>query len=47
MRTLDKPFDFLVLRPSRVRFSEASFRNYVVIIGGMWLELGLRLDLSG
>ena len=28
LRTLDKPFGFLVLKPSGVRFAEVSFRNY-------------------
>ena len=30
LRTLDKPFGFLVLKPSGVRFVEVSFRNYLV-----------------
>ena len=29
-RSLDKPFGFLVLKPSGVRFAEVSFRNYLV-----------------
>ena len=31
-------------KPSGMRFAEVSFRNYLV--GGIWLEMGLRLDLS-
>ena len=46
MRTLDKPFGFLVLKPSWVRFAEVSLRNYWPI-GGIWLEFSSRLDLSG
>ena len=30
LRTLDKPFGFLVLKSSGVRFAEVSFRNYLV-----------------
>ena len=30
LRTLDKPFGFLVLKPSGVRFAEVSFQNYLV-----------------
>ena len=33
LRTLDKPFGFLVLKPSGVRFAEVSFRNYLVTWG--------------
>ena len=29
LRTLGKPFGFLVLKPSGVRFAEVSFRNYL------------------
>ena len=29
LRSLDKPVDFLVLKSSRVRFAEVSFRNYL------------------
>ena len=30
LRTLDRQFRFLVLKPSGVRFAEVSFRNYLV-----------------
>ena len=30
LRPLDTPFGFLVLEPSGVRFTEVSFRNYLV-----------------
>ena len=30
LRTLDKPFGFLVFKPYGVRFAEVSFRNYLV-----------------
>ena len=39
MRTLDKPFGFLILKPSGVRFADVSFRNYLVN--------SVVLDLSG
>ena len=35
LRTLDKPFGFLVLKPSGVRLAEVSFRNYLVNRGFM------------
>ena len=35
VRTLDKPFGFLVLKPSEVRFADVSFRNYLVNWGYM------------
>ena len=45
LRTLDKPFGFLVLKPSGVRFAEVSFRNYLVNWGyyymariGIWIR---------
>ena len=40
LRTLDKPFGFLVLKPSAVRFAEVSFLN-------IWLELRSGLDVHG
>ena len=49
-RTFDKPADFLVLKLSRVRFTEVSFRNYLVkwvVYGIPRLESGLGLYLSG
>ena len=30
LRTLDKPFGFLVIKPSGVRFAEVSLRNHLV-----------------
>ena len=38
---LDKPFGFLVLKPSGVRFAEISFRNYFVnwvVHGWNWIR---------
>ena len=42
LRTLDKPFDFFVLKPSGVRFAEVSFRNYLVNWGYM-AGFGIRI----
>ena len=42
LRTLDKPFGFLVLKPSGVRFAEVSFRNHLVTWGhmaGIWIRI--------
>ena len=37
----------LALKPSGVRFADVSFRNSWVHFGGIWLELGLWLYVSG
>ena len=42
LRTLDKPFGFLVLKPSGVRFAEVSFRNHLVNWGYM---AGIRIRI--
>ena len=43
LRTFDKPFGFLVLKPSGVRFAEVSFRNYLVNWGYMaGIGIGIR-----
>ena len=45
LRTLDKPFRFLVLKPSGVRFAEVSFRNYLVnwVVYGLNWVIGIRI----
>ena len=48
LRPLNKPFGFLVLKPSGMRFAKVLFRNYLVNWGRpILLEFGLGLDLSG
>ena len=42
LRTLDKPFGFLVLKQSGVRFAEGSFRNNLVNWGYM-AGIGIRI----
>ena len=42
LRILDKPFGFLVLKPSGVRFMEGLFRNYLVNWGYM-AGIGIRI----
>ena len=40
LRTLDKPYGFLVIKPSGVRFADVSFRNYLV----NWVVYGWNWD---
>ena len=42
LRTRDKPFGFLVIKPSGVRFAKVSFRNYLVTWGHM-AGIGIRI----
>ena len=43
--TLDKPFSFLVFKPSGVRFTKVSLRNYLVnwVVQPYMARIGIRI----